>query len=104
VHNDFWHKAEEYMVEQAKSKSEACPVMSIFHNLQAVPIEIDFSIKIHGIESLHWNLVFPAILSLIGRIFEGKIVFDWATGVSGLFVLARSEHRCESPVCKEDWN
>jgi len=104
VHNNFWDKAKKYMVEEAKSKSEAGPVMSIFHNLQTVSIEIHLSIKVHGIERLHGNLILSAVLSLIGRIFESQVVFNWATWESSFLVLARSEHGCESPVCEENWN
>jgi len=91
VHNNFWGKDKEDVLEQAKSKSEAGPVMSVLHNLQAVPIKVDIAIEIHTIERLQWNLVRPSVLKLIGLMFEGKIMFDGATRIFGFFVFAGRE-------------
>ncbi len=65
--------------------------MSVFHNLEAVPIEVNVAIKVHVMESLHWNLVASSVLELVGLILEGKIVFDRAGRESGFFILARTE-------------
>ncbi len=65
--------------------------MSVFHNLEAVPIEINVAIKVHVMESLHWNLVASSIFEFVGLMLEGKVVFDRAAWNSGFFILSRTE-------------
>jgi len=91
MHNNFWCKAEENKLEQAQREPETSPVMSVFHNLQSIPIEINISIKIHVVESFHWDLVLSAVFDLIGFILEGKVVFDWAAWKLGFLIFARTE-------------
>jgi hypothetical protein len=102
VHDNFWGKGEENVLEQAKSKSEAGPVMPVLHNLQAVPIEVDVAIEIHRIKCLQWNLVRPSVLELVGLMFECKIMFDRAARIFGFFVFARREGRGEVPEGDQD--
>jgi hypothetical protein len=102
VHDNFRHEAEEDEFEQAQSKSEASPIMSVLQDLQAVAIELDLAIKIHIVESLHGDFVSPTVFGLIGFVLESKVVLDGASGKSGLFVLARSEHRMKLPERDED--
>jgi hypothetical protein len=78
--------------------------MSVFHNLEAVPIEVNVAIKVHVMESLHWNLVASSVLELVGLILEGKVVFDRAAWNSGLFIFARTERRGEVPEANQDGN
>jgi hypothetical protein len=78
--------------------------MSVFHNLEAVPIEVNVAIKVHVMESLHWNLIASSVLELVGLIFEGKVVFDRAAWNSGLFILARTERRGKVPEANQDGN
>jgi hypothetical protein len=97
VHDNFWRKGEEDVLEQAKSKSEACPVMSVLHNLQTIPIEVNVAIKVHSIKCLQWDLVRPSVFKLIGLMFESKVVFNRAARVFGFFVFAGREGRGEVP-------
>jgi hypothetical protein len=53
-------------------------------------------------EGLHRNLIFATVLSFILCIFKGKIVFDGAARIFGLFVFAGSESRCKSPEGESD--
>lgn len=78
--------------------------MSVFQNLQAVTIELHISLKVHVVEGLHGNFVCASVPELVGFLLEGKVMLDGASGVSGLFVLARAERRMEGPECHEDWN
>ena len=76
--------------------------MSVFEDLQSVAIELDISVKIHVVEGLHWDFVSSPVLDPVGLVLEGKVVFDGASRVSGLFVYARSKGRMESPECQQD--
>lgn len=78
--------------------------MSVFHNLEAVPIEVNVAIEVHVMESLHWNLVASSVLELVCLILEGKVVFDRAARKSGLFILARTERRGKVPEANQDGN
>lgn len=78
--------------------------MSVFHDLEAVPIEVNVTIKVHVMKSLHWNLVASSVLELVGLILEGKVVFDRAAWNSGFFILARTERRGEVPEANQDGN
>ena len=79
VHNNFGCEDEEYVFEQVHGKSEACPVMSVLHNLQAVAIEVHVTSKVHGVESLQRDLVRASVFKLIGLMFERKVMLDGAT-------------------------
>jgi hypothetical protein len=102
VHNNLGREVEEDEFEQADGKSEAGPIMSVLQNLQTIAIELDVAIKVHVVESLHRNLVPTAVFNLVGFILEGEIVLDRTSRKSGLFILARSEGRCECPEAEED--
>lgn len=102
VHNDLGRKDEEDVLEQGPSESEAGPVMSILHHLQAVPIELDIPIEVHGVERLHGDLVLPAVLGLVGFVLEGEVVLDWTAWELDLFILARTEGRSQVPVADQD--
>ena len=102
MHDNFRDEAKEEELEQTHGKSKACPVMPVLQDLQAIAIELNFTIKVHVVESLHRNFVPSAVLDLIRLVLEGKVMFDWASGKSGLFILARSEHRMKQPEGDED--
>jgi hypothetical protein len=104
MQDHFRCKVQEHKFKELESKSEACPIMSIFHDFESIPIEVNIAIKVFVVERLHGNLAPPAVLDFIVLLFEGEIMLDGAPGEFGLFVLARSEGRCESPECHEDWN
>lgn len=90
------------MLEQRQSKSEACPIVPVLQNFQAVAIEVDLAIKEHTIEGLIRNLVVSAILGLILGILECEVVLNWAAWELGLLVLAGTEGRCQIPETDQD--
>lgn len=102
VHDDLWCEAKEDMLEEADGKSEACPVMLVLHDVQAVAVELDLAIEVLLLERLEGNLVPAAVLDPVLLALEGKVVLDWSAGKLGLLVLAGSERRCQSPECEED--
>ena len=102
MHNHLRCETEEHEFEEADSKSEACPIMSVLEHLKTVAIEVYFTIEVHVVECLHGDLVPPTILEFIRLSLEGKVVLDWATRKLHLFVLARSKRRDESPEGEQD--
>ena len=79
VHDNFGCEDEKDIFEQGHGKLEACPVMSVLHDFQAVPIEVHIASKIHGVESLQGNFVGASVFELIGLIFESKVILYRAT-------------------------
>lgn len=102
VHDDFRRKLEEYELEQAQGKPEACPIVSVLEYLQCIAIEVNLSIEIHVVESLHGDLVASAILGLICGILEGKVVLDRAARERDFFSLPRTEGRSQVPETDQD--
>jgi hypothetical protein len=102
VHNDFWRKDKKYMLDQAQSKSKAGPVVSVFHDLQSIPVKLDISVKVHSVESLHRNLVLSVVRGLVGFFLEGKIMLDGTTWVLGLLILPRAVRRSQKPETDQD--
>jgi hypothetical protein len=79
VHNHFWCEPKENMLEKSQSKSEACPIVSIFQNLQAVPINVDLAIKELGIECLIGNFAVSTVLGFVLGVLKCKVMLNWAT-------------------------
>lgn len=78
--------------------------MSIFHNLQAVTIEVDVAIEIHFKESPHRNLILATILHAVSIPVEGEVMLNRTTRVFCFLVLAGCESGEEIPERGEDWN
>lgn len=87
--DDLWHHACQEELVQTERETEACPVMSILHNLQCVSFEVDLPIKVHFLECLQWDLVLAIVLGAITFPVECEVMLDPATGISGLLILAR---------------
>lgn len=97
MHDNLRCKLEEDKLEQAQCEPEGCPVMSVLHNFQRIPIEVNITIKVHIMECLHWDLIGSAVFELVGLVLEGKVMFDGAAWNGGLFILAGTEGRGEVP-------
>lgn len=78
--------------------------MSVLKNLESITVEVNVSIKVHVVKGLHGNLVLSTVFNLVGFILEGKIMFDWASGILGLFILAWREAGEHCPECEENWD
>jgi len=102
MHDNLRGETEEDEFEKAEGESEGCPIMSVLHDLQTVPVEVNVAIEVHVVEGLQWDLVLPAVSNPIGLILEGQVMFDRAPWISGLFVLAGGEGRCEGPEGEQD--
>ncbi len=78
--------------------------MAIFHDLEAVTIEVDVSIEIHLVERLQGDLALSMVLGLIRRLLEGEVMLDRTTGKSGLLVSAWAERRDGDPESSQQRN
>lgn len=102
MHDELWCEAEKDVLENSNGKSEAGPIVPVLQNLQSIAIELDFTVKVHVLESLHGDLVPAAILDLIGIALEGKVMLDGASRKLDLVVLARAEGRHGRPESDQD--
>lgn len=91
MHDDFGCELEENELEKTEGESEARPVGAVFQDLQTVTIELDIAIKVHVVESLHWNLGLSAISQSIGLILECEIMLDGTSWQFDFLVYARAE-------------
>ena len=89
MHEDFRYHAREKESEEAPGKLKVDPVMSILHDFQCITLEGDFAVKIHLMESLHWDLVLPSVLQPVLFVLEFKVVLDGPARVSSFLVFAR---------------
>lgn len=101
MHDNLRHHAEDEELDQANGETEAGPVMAVLHNLQTVAVEVDITIKVHLVESLHGNLVLALVLGLVFGLLEGEVVLDWATGKLGLLILARADGGDHQPEASQ---
>lgn len=103
MHDHFWNHAREEELEQTQRKAEAGPVVAIFHHIQAVALEINFLVKVHLMECLHWYAVLPIVFDAIALAAEMQIVLDGLARISGLLILAGRDGGSQSPKNYEDW-
>lgn len=71
MHDDFGHHAGQEEPEKTNGEAEASPVMSVFHDLESVSIEVDLAVEVHLVESLHWDLVPAPVFLSVRLLLEG---------------------------------
>lgn len=98
VHDNLGNHAKEEVLDKADSESEAGPVMAELHDLEAITVEVDITIKVHLVESLHGDLVLAMVFGLVFRLLEGKVVLNTLARVLGLFIFARADGGDDQPV------
>jgi len=91
VHNGFGNRAQQEELDSAYCEPEAGPVMAVFHNFKAVPVEIDVAVKVHLVKRLHGDSVLAMVLGLVGGVLEGEVVLDGAAGKPRLLILTRAD-------------
>lgn len=94
--------AEQEELAETQGEAEAGPIVSVFHNLEAVAFEIDIAVKVHFMERLHGNLATAMVLELVRLLLESEVVLDTTTGVSGLVVLAWRQGGHDDPEAHND--
>jgi hypothetical protein len=97
VQNDFGHHASYKEPHQADGEAEAGPVVPVLHDLQGVTFEVDLSVKVLLVESLHGDFVAAIVFLTILLVVEGKVVLDRLARELGLLILARRESGVCSP-------
>lgn len=97
VHDQLRNHAKQEKFDQTNGESEAGPVMTVFHDLEAVALEINISIKVHFMESLHWDLVQTTVLGTISFLFKVEIEFNRTAGKLRLLIATRANRRNDEP-------
>lgn len=101
MHDDLRNHAKEKVLDKADSEAKAGPVMAEFHDLEAITIKVDFTVKVHLVEGLHWDLVLAMIFGLVFRFLESKVVLNTLARVLGLFIFARTDGGDDQPVSSQ---
>lgn len=98
MHDDLGDHAKEEELDQANGEAEASPVVTELHDLEAIAVKVDITVKVHLVESLHGHLVLAMVFGLVFGLLEGEIVLNALARVLGLLVLARTDGRDNQPV------
>lgn len=61
MHNDLGDHAGQKVATKADGELPIGPVVSIFHDLQGVALEVDFAIKVHLVKGFHRYLVLAIV-------------------------------------------
>lgn len=61
MHDDLGDHTGQKVAKQAKGELPIGPVVSVFHDLQCIALEVDFAIKVHLVKGFHWYLVLAII-------------------------------------------
>ena len=97
MHEHLGYHASQKETVQAQRHPEVRPVMSIFHNLQRITLEIDIGVEIHFMERLHGDLALSMILRPITIFVEVQIMLNPTPGQSSFLILARRDSRGNGP-------
>lgn len=90
-------EASQEMLVQLPGETEACPVMSVFEDIQSITLEVNISIKVLLEESCHGDLALAVVFDAVMLAVEFQVVLDGTTGVFSLFILAGRCCRCNGP-------
>jgi hypothetical protein len=97
VHDNLGNHAKEEELNEANGEAEAGPVMTVFHSLEAVTLEVDIAVKVHLVEGLHGDLVVATVLDTVGLLLEVEVVLDTTVRKANLVILARADGRDNKP-------
>jgi len=102
VHDDLGHHASKEEPEERQSEAEVGPVVTVLHDLKSVTVEVDITVKVLLVESLHGDLAAAVVLCAVGLLVELEVVLDGGAGEAGLLVLAGSVARGNGPEGHQD--
>jgi len=102
VHDDLGHHTSKEEPEERQSEAEVGPVVAVLHNLESVAIEVDVTVEVLLVESLHGDLAAAVVLCAIGLLVELEVVLNGGTGVASLLVLAGSVAGSNGPEGHQD--
>ena len=77
---------------------ERSPIVAVFHDIQNVALEVDFSVKVSVVELLHGELAPRGDKLTERRVLQVDIVLDRLAGEGNLFVDTPAVSRGEHPV------
>ncbi len=97
MHDNLGKHACQKEFEEAYGEPEACPVMPILHHVQSIAFEVYLTVEIHLMERLHGDLVSAMVLPAILFIVKLQVALDRLAWEASLFVLPRSNARCNGP-------
>lgn len=104
MNQNLWEESEQEELEETDGEAPSSPVVSQFHSLQAVHLELNLAVKVHFMESLHWNLVLSAVLLSILGVLETKVVLDTLSRELDLFVDTATDTGESRPEGHENWD
>lgn len=104
MHDELRNHAEKEELDQANGEAEASPVMTVLHNLQAVTLEVNITIKVHFVEGFHGNLVRSTVLGAISLLLEVEVEFDGTAGKLSLLIAARTNRGNDEPPSGQKGN
>lgn len=102
VHDDLGHHTSKEEPEERQSEAEVGPIVTVLHDLKSVTVEVDITVKVLLVESLHGDLAAAVVLCAVGLLVELEVVLDGGAGEAGLFVLAGSVARGNGPEGHQD--
>jgi hypothetical protein len=97
VHDNLGNHAKEEELDESNGETEAGPVMTVLHGLEAVTLEVDIAVKVHLVEGLHGDLVVATVLDTVGLLLEVEVELDTTVRKADLVVLARADGRDNKP-------
>lgn len=102
VHDELGNHAQQKVLDETDGEAEAGPVVTVLHNLEAVTLEVDVTVKVHLVEGLHGDLVGATVLETVGLLLEVQVVLDGTARELGLVRLTRGDGGDgEPPSCQD---
>ena len=77
-------------------KLERCPIMSILHHFENIPLELDFPVKVRIMEQLHRDFL-PLVFTQARR-FEVNVMFEGFTRQWDFFIQSTTIFRNHCPI------
>lgn len=78
--------------------------MTVLHDLEAVAVEVDVTVKVHLMEGLHRDLILAMVLGFVLGLLEGEVVLDGLARVASLLVLAGADGGDDEPKTGQQRN
>ena len=75
--------------------------MSILHSIQCITFEVNSSIKVHFVKSLHWDFILAAISESIILGLKLQIMLHRSARISSLLVFSWRYGGCDGPKSYE---
>lgn len=104
VQQQFGDKAQKEVLVETHGEAEIGPVVSKFHALESIALEVHLAIEVFLVENLHGDLALASVGGAVMVAVELKIVLHGTTSILGLFGLAGRNRRRHGPEHHQDGN